>query len=123
MNALTVAEILQETFDEAGNMCDWDRENDEVWEECYSKIFSASVSQKIWKMFPDFKYYDPRLDGHRATLLLPRHGGVSWLPRWVTPPLSTARQAKPVSSPRHNGRPVLLHAPRCGCPARRWHRI
>ena len=59
MSALTVAEILQNAFDEAGNMCDWDRENDEVWEECYDKIFSASVSQKIWKMFPDFEYFDP----------------------------------------------------------------
>ncbi len=28
-------------------------------EECYDKIFSANVSQKIWKMFPAFEYFDP----------------------------------------------------------------
>ncbi len=31
MTDLKVAEIIQEAFDEAGNKCDWDRENDEVW--------------------------------------------------------------------------------------------
>lgn len=57
--AIAVAEILQEAFDKAGSMCDWDYDDDEVWSKLYDKIFSEDVARKIWKMFPDFEYYDP----------------------------------------------------------------
>lgn len=59
MPAIAVAEILQKAFDKAGNMCDWDYDDDEVWSKLYDKIFSENVARKIWKMFPDFEYYDP----------------------------------------------------------------
>lgn len=59
MSAIAVAEILQKAFDKAGNMCDWDYDDDEVWGKLYDKIFSENVARKIWKMFPDFEYYDP----------------------------------------------------------------
>lgn len=59
MPAIAVAGILQKAFDKAGNMCDWDHDDDEVWSKLYDKIFSENVARKIWKMFPDFEYYDP----------------------------------------------------------------
>lgn len=59
MPAIAVAGILQKAFDKAGNMCDWDYDDDEVWSKLYDKIFSENVARKIWKMFPDFEYYDP----------------------------------------------------------------
>lgn len=59
MPAIAVAGILQQAFDKAGNMCNWDHEDDEVWGKLYDKIFSEAVSRKMWKMFPDFDYYDP----------------------------------------------------------------
>lgn len=59
MPAIVVAGILQQAFDKAGNMCNWDHEDPTVWPELYDKIFSTNVSRKIWEMFPDFDYYDP----------------------------------------------------------------
>lgn len=59
MPAIAVAGILQKAFDKAGNMCDWDYDDDEVWSKLYDKIFSENVARKMWKMFPDFEYYDP----------------------------------------------------------------
>ena len=59
MPAIAVAGILQKAFDKAGNMCDWDYDDDEVWGKLYDKIFSEDVARKMWKMFPDFEYYDP----------------------------------------------------------------
>ena len=59
MPAIAVAGILQQAFDKAGKMCNWDREDDTVWGKLYDKIFSEDVAQKVWRMFPDFDYYDP----------------------------------------------------------------
>jgi len=59
MAAIAVAGMLQKAFDRAGNMCKWDHEDPTVWPKLYDKIFSEDVSRKIWKMFPDFDYYDP----------------------------------------------------------------
>lgn len=59
MPAIAVAGILQQAFDRAGKMCNWDSEDDEVWGKLYDRIFSNDVAQKVWKMFPDFDYYDP----------------------------------------------------------------
>lgn len=59
MPATVVAEILQKAFDKAGKMCNWDHEDDTVWGKLYDKIFSEDVARKMWKMFPDFDYYDP----------------------------------------------------------------
>ena len=58
MSARTVARILQQAFDKAGNMCNWDHE-DTIWGKLYDRIFSESVARKVWKMFPSFDYYDP----------------------------------------------------------------
>lgn len=58
MPAIAVAGILQKAFDRAGNMCNWVHE-DEVWGKLYDRIFSDDVSQKVWRMFPDFSYGDP----------------------------------------------------------------
>ena len=59
MSATTVAGILQKAFDKAGNMCNWDSKDDEIWGKLYDRIFSESVARKVWKMFPYFDYYDP----------------------------------------------------------------
>jgi hypothetical protein len=59
MPATTVAGILQQAFDKAGEMCNWDSEDDTVWGKLYDKIFSEDVARKVWKMFPYFDYYDP----------------------------------------------------------------
>lgn len=59
MPAIAVAGVLQKAFDKAGNMCDWDYDDCEVWGKLYDKIFSEDVARKMWKMFPDFEYYDP----------------------------------------------------------------
>lgn len=58
MPAIAVAGILQQAFDRAGNICHWDHE-DTIWGKLYDKIFSEDVAQKVWRMFPDFDYYDP----------------------------------------------------------------
>lgn len=58
MTAMAVAEILQQAFDKAGKICNWDHE-DTIWGKLYDKIFSDDVSAKVWNMFPGFDYYDP----------------------------------------------------------------
>lgn len=58
MAVIAIAGILQKAFDRAGNMCNWDHD-DTIWGKLYDKIFSEDVSRKVWKMFPDFDYYDP----------------------------------------------------------------
>lgn len=58
MPAIAVAGILQKAFDKAGKMCSWDHD-DTIWGKLYDKIFSEDVARKMWKMFPDFDYYDP----------------------------------------------------------------
>ena len=58
MPAIAVAGILQQAFDKAGKICNWDHE-DTIWGKLYDKVFSEDVARKIWNMFPDFDYYDP----------------------------------------------------------------
>lgn len=58
MPAIAVAGILQQAFDKAGKMCNWDHD-DIIWSKLYDKIFSEDVARKMWNMFPDFDYYDP----------------------------------------------------------------
>lgn len=58
MPAIAVAGILQQAFDKAGKMCNWDHD-DTIWGKLYDKIFSEDVARKVWRMFPDFDYYDP----------------------------------------------------------------
>lgn len=58
MPAIAVAGILQQAFDKAGKMCNWDHD-DTIWSKLYDKIFSKDVARKMWNMFPDFDYYDP----------------------------------------------------------------
>ena len=53
-----IAFILQSSLNDAYTISNSDPDHN-IWDDLYHRVFSDEVSMTIFRMFPDFDYYDP----------------------------------------------------------------